>query len=303
MEQDAAQSSRPARATLSVVVLSFNRRDSLARTLSELESQGMPSDAQDATTCEVIVVDNASTDATPAMLAERFPRVRVLDLPKNIGIGGYNQGVRASMGEFVLLLDDDSWPDVGAIAKGLQHLQSHQDTAGVALLPMHPTTRASEWPFARTPRDCFPVMGCGNLVRRADWDNVRGYEDFFFLYRNDTDLALKLLGSRRNVYFDPAWIVWHDSNAAAKKTENWLRLATRNWIWMCKRHGRGLSGRLMRWLGVVQALRHAGWNIDRLTHVINGVLDARSHTTPSMPATVRADGKALRELMSLRLRG
>src|SRR5690606_34605702 len=102
----------------------------------------------------------------------------------------------------------------------------------------------SERPFARVlggcsaPRDDWPVMGCGNLVRRSAWQAVGGYEESFFLYRNDVDLALKLLaagGKGGGVWFDPTWVVWHDSPAAApnrRKSLRWFELATRNWIWL-----------------------------------------------------------------------
>jgi GT2 family glycosyltransferase len=245
------------------------------------------------------VVDNASTDGSVAMLREHFPYVRRVELPRNLGVAGYNFGAREARAEFLLILDDDSWPDRGALRNALDFLSANRDTGGVALLPVHPQSGKSEWRFAKGARSRWPVMGCGNLVRTDAWRAVGGYEELFFLYRNDTDLALKLLASGRDVYFNPDWRVWHDSPGVAFKGEYWLRYATRNWVWMCRRHGRGVWGKLGEWAGVAWALRLAGWDMSRLRLVLAGVGDARRGHVPSMPATVNPDGSALRELLRL----
>ena len=285
----------------SVIILSFNRRDALARTLRELAVQGLT---------DITVVDNASADGTTDLLARDFPAIRVIALPSNVGITGYNIGVRRAAGEYVLVLDDDSWPDAGAVHAAADFLAANTDTAAVALLPTHPGTRRSEWPFApAVSRSGWPVMGCGNLVRRTAWEAVGGYEELFFLYRNDTDLAMKLLASSGGVgtvgggvHFNPAWIVWHDSPAAARKSERWLRFATRNWLWMCARHGRGVWGVFAQCAGVLWAARHAGLSVRRLGAVWYGTREGLTQPAPNMPATVNPDGSALRELMRLRLR-
>src|SRR5262249_44425241 len=153
----------------------------------------------------------------------------------------------------------------------------------VALLPKHPTTGREEWAgLGEGGRARFVRMGCGNLVRAEAWRKVEGYESGFFLYRNDTDLALKLLAAGYDVWFDPAWIVWPDSPAASRKSERWLRLATRNWGWLARRHGRGFS----KWFGMLAgfawASRQAGLSAKRQLAVLHGLLDSL-HTPPALP--------------------
>ncbi len=300
------QPGQPGTTTLSVVVLSFNRRDALERTLRELTSQGVLAAGVDSETqrcsSEVIVVDNTSTDGTLEMLAADFPGVRVVALPRNVGVTGFNLGVREARGRYVLILDDDSWPQPGVVEKALAFLDANQRTAAVALHPRHPGSHRSEWRFARRARSFWPVMGCGNIVRREAWAAVGGYEELFFLYRNDTDLALKLLASGQDVYFDPDWTVWHDSPAATEKSERWLRYATRNWLWMCRRHGRGMSRLVAQGMGVLWAARQAGFNRQRLGEVLKGVRAGVHGEAPQMPATVVPDGIALRELLRLQVR-
>jgi GT2 family glycosyltransferase len=277
----------------SVIILTFDRRDALARTLRELAAQGL---------ADITVVDNASRDGTREMLGNDFPHVRVVTMPRNVGVTGYNVGVREAKSDYLLILDDDSWPDKGVVEQAVDFLAANTRTAAVALLPRHPGTFADEWRFApKVSRSFWPVMGCGNVVRREAWQAVGGYEELFFLYRNDTDLALKLLASGRDVHFNPAWVVWHDSPGAAQKSEAWLKYATRNWVWMCRRHGRGLWKYGAQAAGVAWAARLAGLNMSRLGEVLRGARDGFRHHAPAMPATVAPDGSALRELVRLQV--
>lgn len=276
-----------------VIILTHDRRDTLARTLRELASQDLT---------DITVVDNASTDGTREMVAQEYPNTRLIALPRNAGVAGYNIGVRESRADNVLILDDDSWPDKGVVEKASEFLAANTRTAAVALLPRHPGTFADEWRFApKVSRSFWPFMGCGNLVRRDAWLAVGGYEEHFFLYRNDTDLALKLLASGRDVYFNPQWVVWHDSAATAVKHDRWLKYATRNWVWMCRRHGRGRWKFIAEAAGVAWAAHLAGFSPARLGEVFRGARDGFRHYAPSMPATVAPDGSALRELVRLQM--
>ena len=92
-------------ASVAAVVVTFNRREILRRSIESLGRQTHPVD-------EVIVVDNASSDGTRTMLAEGFPLVTTLSLPENAGPGAafaigmkhaYEQGHRWAW----LFNDDD----------------------------------------------------------------------------------------------------------------------------------------------------------------------------------------------------
>jgi GT2 family glycosyltransferase len=277
---------------LSIVILSYNRREALRRTLTELGSQGLFDNAQ------IIVADNASTDGSAEMVREQFPGVRWLASPQNSGVQTFNAGAALGTGEFLLLLDDDSWPDARALPAALELMKDRAGIGGVALLPKHPQTHVEEWSWAgEGGRGRFVRMGCGNLLRMDAWRGVGGYESGFFLYRNDTDLALKLLAAGYDVWFDPSWIVWHDSPAAARKSERWLRLATRNWGWLARRHGRGLS----KWWGMLAgfawASRLAGLSLWRQGAVLSGVLDAFRSPAPPLPEACKTDGSGFRKLV------
>jgi GT2 family glycosyltransferase len=269
---------------LSIIILSYNRREALRRTLTELAAQGLVSSA------EVIVADNASGDGSAEMVRTEFPRVVWHGQTHNHGVSTFNTGALLARGEHFLLLDDDSWPDSEALRGALDLLAGRPEVGAVALLPKHPSTGREEWTgLGEGGRGGFARMGCGNLVRAEAWRRVEGYESRFFLYRNDTDLALKLLSAGYDVWFDPAWVVWHDSPAASRKSERWLRLATRNWGWLARRHGRGLSKWFGMLAGAAWASRQAGLSVRRQLAVVHGVLDSLQ-TPPGLPEACRVDG-------------
>src|SRR5690606_2358418 len=112
---------------------------------------------------EVVVVDNASSDGSPAKVEKEFPGVRVIALDTNTGVAAFNRGVDAATGDVVLVLDDDSWPEPGAVEAGLRTLAENPRLGAVVLHPRHPENGRSEWRYAHFGeggRDDWPVMGC-----------------------------------------------------------------------------------------------------------------------------------------------
>lgn len=286
------------RPTLSVIILTRDRIDQLLHTLGKLREDAVGKD------CEIVVVDNDSSDGTPATVRERFPDAVVVETGANLGVEGFNRGVAASTGEAVLILDDDAWPAEGALAGVLDRLQEEPELDALMLHRRHPRTDEWEWPFAHDVADDtnWPDMGSGNVIRREAWDAVGGYEAGYFLYRNDTDLALKLLAAGRRVAFTRELHVWHDSPIAKHKTPRWIWRSTRNWVWLCRRHGRGGSGLRGILLGWAWAHRLARLNPMGHLAALRGLVEGLAKPAPSLPEGVRPDGGALRRLIRLKMR-
>ena len=282
---------------LTVIIVSYRRAAALNATLAHLARQGVPG-VITGVASEVIVVDNASGDDSVAMVRRGFPGVTVIELPANLGVEAFNVGAKAATGDVLLILDDDAWPDAGVLPAALSALEAERDLAAIALLPVHPGTRHSEWPFVKEPLDAFPFMGCANLIRRDVWSSAGGYQREFFLYRNDTDLALTLLAMGQRVRCDPAWRAWHDSPATAIKSERWLWLATRNWLWLCRRHAKGKGAVLGALGGIARALMHAGPSPRRLSCVVRGAW--RGLFSPAPTQSVPKTGEGFRRLLAVR---
>jgi GT2 family glycosyltransferase len=74
--------------TVSLIILTCNRKDSVSALLSDIRRQARQPD-------EIIVVDNNSSDGTSAYLAMSFPaEVHAVKLEKNMGAAGRNEGIK-----------------------------------------------------------------------------------------------------------------------------------------------------------------------------------------------------------------
>ena len=133
---------------LSVIIASRDRRERLAACLQSLQ------DTVRETSFEVVVVDDASSDGTAALLAERFPAVQVIrrEQPASWTVTN-NQGVAASRGSLLLLLNDDTKLLEGTVDRLVAFLREHP-RAGV-VTPVILNADGSVQPTVRH----FPSLG------------------------------------------------------------------------------------------------------------------------------------------------
>src|SRR3954452_19379497 len=96
---------------VTIVVATRNRRSMLAASLRR--HLALPERPQ------VIVVDDASTDGTPAMLHQAFPGVQHIRLPSSLGAAARNAGARAAASPYVAFTDDDAWWRPGALGRAI----------------------------------------------------------------------------------------------------------------------------------------------------------------------------------------
>lgn len=211
--------------TLSIVIVSFNARADLDRCLASIEA------APPATPCEILVVDNQSTDGS-ADVARRRRAVRLIEMGANVGFSrANNAGIRASTGRLVLLLNSDTVVPPGAIDALVATLDNHPEAAvvgprlvdgggraelsfGSMISPLNELrqqrrTRAAIERMTREP--CYPdwVSGACLLVRRADADAVGLLDERFFLYTEDVDFCASIRARGRRVLFTPDVEVVH----------------------------------------------------------------------------------------------
>lgn len=194
---------------VSVVVVSHNSRSDLARCLPAVVERDR----------QVLVVDNASVDDTPAFVRERFPTVEVVPLPENVGFGAAcNAGFERAVGDFVLLLNPDAWPTEGGIERlaACAEREPRVGAVGPALYTPDGALHASlvgfptRWWLGRpaitsrrgrrqrrvgrrlTPKDRRFLVGAALLVRRDAYEDVGGFDPRFFMFSEDVDLCWRL---------------------------------------------------------------------------------------------------------------
>jgi GT2 family glycosyltransferase len=214
-----------------VVVVTWQGAHLLAECLDSLARQTLPHD--------VIVVDNASTDATPDVL-RRYPDVRVVRSERNLGFaGGAELGLRTAQSEFVAFLNNDATAEpnwLGALLAGITAgprvaavtslmLLAGSDppvvnNAGVILLPtLYGADRAAgaDPSSVDRPSEVFGFSGGAALLRRSAAVAVGGFPTRFFLYYEDTDLSWRLRLAGWSIRYEPTAVVRHRHAATSDR--------------------------------------------------------------------------------------
>jgi hypothetical protein len=139
---------------VSAVIVSYNTRDLLRRAIRSVIEE-----------CEVVVVDNASTDGSAEMVASEFPGVVLIRNQHNAGFGAANnQGIEASSASLILLLNSDAEAKTGAVAELARVLDDLSVVAAGGKL-LHPDGRLQE--SAAGPLTLWAVFCEQSLLEKA----------------------------------------------------------------------------------------------------------------------------------------
>lgn len=210
---------------VSVVIPNWNGAHHLAICLDALRAQTYPQ-------IEIIVADNASTDESRTLLAERYPEVRVIALPENRGFtGACNAGMRAANGSIVVLLNNDTEAEPSWLSEVVAALDRHPDAGMVAskMLLFDDRTRfhtagdlyrvdgrlvnRGVWEQDTGQYDCeeyvFSACGGSAAYRRAMLDDIGLLDEDFFFSAEDMDLAWRAQLAGYRCIYAPRAVVYH----------------------------------------------------------------------------------------------
>ena len=234
---------------LSIIIVNYNGRGHLEGLLASLAKH------PPAASHEIVVVDNASTDGSAA-LVHGFAGVRLIQLPANVGFSaGNNAGITATTGELVLLLNSDTLIEAGVLDVLIERLEAYPRVAvagprlvdgngdpelsfGKMIAPMAELRQkvlvslhargfgpVSRWVDRATSTEHFVdwVSGACLLVRREVAQRVGLLDERFFLYTEDVDFCASVRAAGYGVLFTPRSVVVHlrgRSRATALRTAN-----------------------------------------------------------------------------------
>lgn len=203
-----------------------DRPEALARTLEALG--GLIHSAP----AEAVVIDNASSPAAaaPSRLANGMP-VQLIRLEANLGAAGRNAGAEAAVGEWLVMLDDDSRPLDAQFVDALR--DAAPDVAAVGAEITLPDGRHESGGLPEV------FTGCGVAIRRCAFLDAGGYDPSFEFYVEEYDLAARLLLAGHRVVHDGRFRVRHDKVAAGRDMDRILGLLVRNNGWVVERYAPG----------------------------------------------------------------
>ncbi len=196
----------------SIVVATYNRAQCLPRLIQALNNQTLPDDAY-----EIIVVDDASTDNTPQVLAEltKTSRVSLTTIRQTRNTGpaeARNLGIAKARAPIVAITDDDCVPTPPWLASGLA-------IAGAKVIVVGHTEPAEGFPigpFSRTlkVRDTRHMQTCNIFFARQDLLDVGCFDTRFHTSGEDTEMGLRMLDAGATAVFCDQALVHHDVSSS-----------------------------------------------------------------------------------------
>jgi N-acetylglucosaminyl-diphospho-decaprenol L-rhamnosyltransferase len=226
---------------LAVVIVTYQSADHLPATLAALAPQLQADD-------ELLIVDNASTDGTPAVARSATSRAEVLETGANLGFaGGCNAGAAATRAPLLLFLNPDARPAAGCLAALRAAAASHPEWgAWQALVALPGGERVNTsggivhflgfgWAgecgqpvVAGGDREVGFASGAALVVRRTAWEQIEGFDSRYFMYGEDLDLSLRLRLAGHGVGLAREAVVEHDYDFD-KGPRKWRLLEGNRW--------------------------------------------------------------------------
>lgn len=162
---------------------------------------------------ELLVVDNASSDGSVALLESSGTSLRLIRSPENVGFGcACNRGAAESDGDYLVFLNPDVrvTPDWLSILVATLERDERAAIVSPQTLPGYRTQ-----PSGGPPEELHAVPGCAMMVRRAAWEELGGFDERIFLYWEDTELCWRAWLSGWSVLADRRAYVFHDEGGSS----------------------------------------------------------------------------------------
>jgi GT2 family glycosyltransferase len=214
---------------VSAVISAWNRRQDLRENLQSLVEQTVPF-------AEIIVVDNHSTDGSVEMVKQEFPDVRLIELPDSSrgACETFNIGFKAARHELVLILDDDVTLPSDWLVRAVKKINDEPPTTAMisanVIEPGMPPEYLND-PEVNTERFAATFRGCATLTRREVLEQAGYYDERFFIYGNERDLAARVLGLGYRIKIVPDLKAFHKTPFGMKAGPRSLYFHVRNLWW------------------------------------------------------------------------
>jgi GT2 family glycosyltransferase len=259
---------------LTIAIVSYNAKDELEACLESV-SRSTRLDSY-----EVIVADNASTDGTVEMLADRFPRVRVIASSENLGFGrASNLCWHEAKSSLVLFLNSDTVvperaldrlvelarkrPEAGALGPRLLYPDGEIQMSFGAMPGILSEVLQKLWnagyargkgPLRGAVRKRYSreravdwVSGACLLTRRDTLETVSGFDENFFLYSEDIDLCARIRATGARILFTPEVEIVHLlGRSVSKNRERVVYEAQRSRLYFYEKHHGSLEVLLLK---------------------------------------------------------
>lgn len=248
---------------LSVIIVNYNVRYYIEQCINSVERATRDIDT------EIFVVDNHSEDHSVAYLRRRFgKRIELIESNHNLGFArANNKAIRESTGEYVLLLNPDTFVGENSIRQVLEFMDAHPKAGGVGV-KMHnangtlaresrrgiPTPLVSLMKMCgftnryymshlswEEPGQIEVISGAFCMVRRSVLDEVGMLDKDFFMYGEDIDLSYRILKAGYENWYVPANILHYKGESTHKSSFRYVHVFYQAMIIFFRKHYGHLS--------------------------------------------------------------
>jgi GT2 family glycosyltransferase len=239
---------------------------------------------------DVVVVDNGSTDGSQQMLSENYPQVKLIQNDSNVGLAkASNQGIDATQGKYVLLLNNDTIVDGSSFDEMVDFLEQNSRVGAVGGKILnsdgsvqscynHFSTLWEEFLIATRLGELFhpgfPAVTYGEKIKSVDWitsaclmvrrdvlDEVGVLDESYFIYGDEVDLQFRIKEAGWEIYYLPQATIIH---FGGRSMDRWKRrkLVYRGKMLFYKKHYGFLRTLLLRvMLGILSVMKILIWAV------------------------------------------
>ena len=213
--------------SVAICIATHNRRDDLTRTLRELARLN-PQPA------ELIIAADGCTDGTPAFVAKEYPAARLITHAEAHGsIPSRNKMASVCTSDIFLSLDDDSYPMETDFISRVARTFAENPALAIASFPQ----RTDEFPATLTQTDFGPshftgtYANSGAAIRRAVFDKLGGYPDFFRHAYEEPDFALRCCAAGWQARHETSLTIRHHFTSVQRNEIRTHHRHARNELW------------------------------------------------------------------------
>ena len=212
---------------------------------------------------EVIVVDNASNQDEASIIQNKFPQVKVIRSPKNLGFaGGNNLGINEAKGKYIFLVNNDtvfkefnfqplidrleSSPKIGVVCPKIRFAWGNNPIQFAGYTPLSRITiRNQAIGFGEEDHGQYDMPhstpyphGAAMLIKHEAIEKVGLMPECYFLYYEELDWSMMFTRAGYEIWYEPACTIYHKESQSTGQnsplrtyyiTRNRLLLVKRNW--------------------------------------------------------------------------
>jgi N-acetylglucosaminyl-diphospho-decaprenol L-rhamnosyltransferase len=261
-------------AELTIVIVNYNTVGHLGNCLDSIFG------SRQAVSYRVWVVDNASTDGSPEMVASRYPQVGLIANRENVGFARANNQVLSRLdGDWALLLNSDTLVTDHVFDKGIAFLRQHAEAGMItcklvqadggldlacrrafptafdgfcravglsSLFPRSPYLARYNLTYLDEDEtvEVDAVNGAYMLVRRAAMAEVGLLDESYFMYMEDLDWCYRFRQRGWRIFYVPDGTVIHlKGQSSSQNSEAMIRAFFDSMVLFCEKHYAAVQSR------------------------------------------------------------